>query len=106
MNKTVDVTFTREFINEFGKQVEKATDKMGYKGCSNCRYPMFGCPHKQDGVLHIICPDWVKKDERSDVVIRTAIRKAYLSGYADAKNDKAIDSENTVEKLISDIPFM
>lgn len=107
MDKLVDVTFTREFINEFAMQVRKSIGKMGYKGCTNCKCGKLSCcPYDHDQTVHIICPGWVKSGEINDELIKEAIRDAYMSGYVDANCERPIDPNNTIDRIISGMPFM
>ena len=49
--------------------LEKRMNKMGYKGCRNCKHRIASlrtCKWMDqggDGRLHLICPRWEKKDE-------------------------------------------
>lgn len=49
---------------------EKQAQKMGYKECRDCVYPLAplrGCERLErggDGVLRMICPRWIKKENK------------------------------------------
>ena len=48
--------------------VNNHAKKIGYKGCKNCIHqpePLTTCGF-HDGQIHLICPHWEKKKEKSD----------------------------------------
>ena len=46
--------------------------ELGYKGCWNCKHqiePLRGCEwleHGGDGVVHLICPMWERREDEID----------------------------------------
>ncbi len=50
------------------KDLQKLIDKIGYKGCKNCRHqisPLKPCKWLEqggDGQIHFICPKWDKEE--------------------------------------------
>lgn len=56
-------------VSMMGNTLEKLKWKIGYKGCRNCTHQIDvlrmckWAEHGGDGVLHLICPKWEKKDE-------------------------------------------
>ena len=53
---------------------EKQMKKLGYKGCRNCKHQidvLRTCEwmeHGGDGVLHLICPKWEKREASEQLV--------------------------------------
>lgn len=51
------------------KEVQKLINKIGYKGCKNCKNqiaPLNSCwwaKQGGDGQMHFICPKWDKRGE-------------------------------------------
>lgn len=50
------------------KELLRFIDKVGYKGCNNCKYqiaPLRACKWAEqggDGRIHFICPKWDKTE--------------------------------------------
>ena len=51
------------------KMIEKRKRELGYKGCRNCTHQIDvlrmceWAEHGGDGVIHLICPKWEKKEK-------------------------------------------
>ena len=55
--------------NRMDKMIEKRKRELGYKGCRNCTHQIDvlrmceWAEHGGDGVIHLICPKWEKKEK-------------------------------------------
>lgn len=54
------------------KELQKLINKIGYKGCKNCKYqisPLRSCEWSEqggDGRIHFICPKWDKVESEDN----------------------------------------
>jgi len=59
-------------MTDWQKWYAKRKREIGYNGCTNCLHqiePFRTCEwleHGGDGVLHLICPKWEKKEQRRE----------------------------------------